>query len=74
MEGKTNMVDGRSHGKKCNPKRNQSFSTYANFSEKLTFLTPWYVHVRKPFLRFIRFFLFRADTYPIADWNSLFSI
>ena len=22
------------------------FSTYANFSEKLTFLTPWYAHVR----------------------------
>ena len=23
-----------------------SFSTYAKFSEKLTFLTPWYAHVR----------------------------
>ena len=25
---------------------NHSFSTYANFSEKLTFLIPWYAHLR----------------------------
>ena len=27
--------------------RDHSFSTYAKFSEKLTFLTPWYTHVRE---------------------------
>ena len=26
--------------------RDHSFSTYVKFSEKLTFFTPWYVHVR----------------------------
>ena len=26
--------------------RGHSFSTYAKFSEKLTFLTPWYEHAR----------------------------
>ena len=26
--------------------KNHSFSTFAKFSEKLTFSTPWYEHVR----------------------------
>ena len=26
--------------------RENSFSTFAKFTEKLTFLTPWYAHVR----------------------------
>ena len=29
-----------------NLRRDHSFSTYAKFSEKLTFLAPWYAHVR----------------------------
>ena len=27
-------------------RRDQAHSTYTTFSEKLTFLTPWYEHVR----------------------------
>ena len=34
------------HWKKWGTIRDHSFSTYAKFSEKITFLTHWYAHVR----------------------------
>ena len=40
------------------PIRGHPLSTYAKFSEKLTFLTPWYAHIRVP-IRGLEMLVFR---------------
>ena len=43
--------------------RDHSFSTYAKFSEKLTFLTPWYIHVPASVYQWIW-----LGSFPLGFW------
>ena len=56
------------HKTQCHCKRDHPLSTYAKFSEKLTFLTPWYVHVRV-YIRGLEMLVFRniLRTYLMDD-------